>query len=227
MTRSVVEQPGRLPGGLSRRRGWLLLLRTKARSWKYPFGIVLAYAAAVAWAYGLAATLLLIVIVGVMGLVSLLHRPGIRVTTENQPALAGLVADVAAVVGGRPDVRIWLTSTPQISAQVSWWRCDLHLGLPLLACLSHLEVRALVGHELSVLSHARPWLVAQLVEQWEHATAGVHYADGELDRRDARVSAALAPFARDVHRGADAAALLAGGSAEVAARAYAVTGAAD
>src|SRR5215470_4184973 len=199
----------------------MVLLRANAKDLAFLAVFLLIPAGVMAVSDSLWFTLFVTIGLIVSWAVGLLNRPGVRATASNQPALAALVGRVAAITGSPPPDRIWLTGSPHIAAQVSAWRRDLHVGMPLLRSLSTSQVQALVGHELSILGHRRPWLVTRLMEQWTDATKDIHLADGEPDRKDVRLSAVLNAFATEVHRHADAAALTVGGGADVSASAYA------
>jgi len=161
-----VAQSNRLPGGVGVWRGWWILARDAG------MGVVLAFAPLLLLG-------ILLVAIGIIGrdpaalgfvigpvvaswLLVRLYRPGVAVTAQGQPDVHALVVSAADRTGVAPPDRIWLTATPTVTARTRIGRRKVHIGLPLLACLSRTEMAALVGHALSLLHHRRPWLVTRL-----------------------------------------------------------------
>ena len=135
-------------------------------------------------------------------------RPGVPVD-DRQPGLQALVRDVAAAVGAPVPDRVWLTGAPVIAANAyGIGRTELRIGLPLLRCLPVLEVRALLGHELSLLGEARPWTVVKA-----HALRTSNVDRSSVGRRVPRGADAVAAFVADPGRRADRAAEVAAGRA--------------
>jgi hypothetical protein len=220
----VVREGGRLPGGLS---AWPALrhgVRLRA-GYVVLFLLLAAYPVAAAVAHGPWIGEFAPLFAGLfVGLSVVLERPGARVARTTQPRLAEVVASVARATGRRAPDRVWLTGQPDIAATTSLGRRDLHIGLPLLACLGEPELRALIAHELSTLDHPYPGLVRRLLSRWHDAIADDDAPSASKRRRRERVRADLGRFAAEVHRRADADAARAGATHETAARAFVLAG---
>jgi hypothetical protein len=88
---------------------------------------------------------------------------GVPVTARTQPELRRLVLDAASAAGVPARVRVGLVRRPVVEARV-FGRPELLIGAPLVQRLTPEELRALVAHELSVLS--RPALEVILHRIW-------------------------------------------------------------
>jgi hypothetical protein len=133
-------------------------------------------------------------------------RPGVPVD-DRQPGLQALVRDVAAAIGAPVPDRVWLTGAPVIAANAYGpGRTELRIGLPLVRCLPVLEVRALLGHELSLLSEPHPWTVVKAHALWKS-----NMDRASIGRRVPRGADAVAAFVADPERRADHAAEVAAG----------------
>ncbi|GIH02644.1 hypothetical protein Rhe02_07110 [Rhizocola hellebori] len=83
------------------------------------------------------------------------HRlPGVVVSEEHAGPLWMLVRELAESAGTRPPDEIVLVTTPTASVSEVKRRRFLHLGFPLLMCLTTAQIRAIVGHELGHYSSA-------------------------------------------------------------------------
>ncbi|HSV68178.1 MAG TPA: hypothetical protein VLJ59_20105 [Mycobacteriales bacterium] len=86
-------------------------------------------------------------------------------TPRRQPALAALVADVAAELGQRSPQRVWLAAGP--TARLVTFparRPHLYLGHPYVRCLSGPELRTVVAHELAHVPVGVPHLARRVLE---------------------------------------------------------------
>jgi hypothetical protein len=138
---------------------------------------------------------------------------GVAVTGRRQPELAALVGSVADRCGVRHPTRVRLVGSAEVAARVRFGRRELHVGQPLVDCLSPAELAALIGAELWLLDQPRPGLLVGLRRVWVDAVeAG---GGGGVRRRVEPFAAAVVPLA-------DRAAIAAAGSAATAARAYVV-----
>jgi hypothetical protein len=144
---------------------------------------------------------------------------GVPVTAESQPALHALVDTVAARLGVRRPRRVRLVANAAVVAATSFGRRELHIGHPLLACLSEAELAALIGAELSLLGQRRPRLAVWLRGEWLAVGGRIYREEAAASRRDRARWRALGPFGGAVVAAADRAAAAAGGGYEVAARA--------
>ncbi len=83
------------------------------------------------------------------------HRlPGVVVSEQHAGPLWTLVRELAESAGTRPPDEIVLVITPTASVSEVKRRLFLHLGFPLLLCLTTAQIRAIVGHELGHYSAA-------------------------------------------------------------------------
>ncbi|MFB6395620.1 hypothetical protein [Polymorphospora lycopeni] len=147
---------------------------------------------------------------------------GVAVTEASQPALHHLVTDVARWLD-LPVTPVRLTLEPEIAAGFDARRNrQLSIGLPLLACLNVAEVRALVGHELTLLHRPDARQVIKTLGRRQQAILDEEYEDGRARRRAGTVRRKLDPLAAEVQHGADGAAITAAGGREPAARAFAL-----
>ncbi|MEV0610314.1 hypothetical protein AB0I61_28515 [Polymorphospora rubra] len=150
---------------------------------------------------------------------------GVPITEASQPALRQLVTEVARWLDLPPDTPARLTLEPEIAAGFDARRTRrLSIGLPLLACLNVAEVRALVGHELTLLHRPDARQVIRTLARRSQAVLDEEYEDGRARRRARATRRKLDPLAAEVQHGADGAAITAAGGREPAARAFALAG---
>ncbi|WP_326561929.1 hypothetical protein [Micromonospora sp. NBC_01796] len=201
-----------LPGGLTTRRAIGLAVRLGATLRELLWLLVLAILLAALDTFLIPGPPLLLAVLGSVLAQHLVQgiRSGVPVTAPDQPALYALVAETAARLGVQPPGRITLIGQPLVRARATGRRRTLEIGLPLVACLSTAQLRALVGHQLTLLSHPRAWLVTRLWHRWRDT---VESQAGEAGR----YRRALAPFAAEVGQDADRAARTAAGDLETAA----------
>jgi hypothetical protein len=132
------------------------------------------------------------------------------VEAAGQTELLALVDEVAGRVGvGRPDA-VLLAGTGTIRGWAHRSRRILVIGLPLLQCLPVDEIRALVAHELAIVHHRRPHLVARLRELHEAAVEPLLH-DAPLSRKSRAVLRVTDAFASALEQKADQAAASASG----------------
>jgi hypothetical protein len=132
------------------------------------------------------------------------------VEATGQLDLLALVDEVAERVGvTRPDT-VLLTGTATVRGWANRSRRMLVIGLPLLQCLPVDEIRALVAHELAVVDHRRPHLVARLRELHKAAVEPLLH-DAPLSRKSRAVLRVTEGFASALEQRADQAATSASG----------------
>lgn len=223
-----IGQSKRLPGGLTARRGWRAFIRAGGPEATYVLllALLLLVLALVLDPVGL---ILVVALLVLAEFVARSRRPGAAVTARSQPEVHALVTDAARRIGVAPPKRVWLVGGPTVTARVTIGltgrRRELRVGIPLLACLSHSQMAALIGHELWLLHHRRAWLVTRLWQRWCEATelAALYPGDDDPPPRWVRsVRTSLDAFATEVARQADGAAVTAAGGVELAARAFAL-----
>ncbi|KXK61818.1 hypothetical protein AWW66_11580 [Micromonospora rosaria] len=149
-------------------------------------------------------------------------RDGVPVAPETHPELSALVTEVARHLGTDPPDRVLLSAEPVVEAEVTHGQRYLRIGLPVLACLSRADLRAVLGHRLALLRHRRAGLVVPLVAIWMDAVRDSADETGRKLRRATRLRRELDAFAAQVQRDADAAAATVAGGGGPAARATAL-----
>ncbi|WP_433530808.1 M48 family metallopeptidase [Micromonospora sp. CA-263727] len=206
----------RLPGGLGTWRARWLLARHNGILGPLTYLVALVVVLPVMLLWGA-----LLALVGA-GSARLGNRGGVPVTPKSHPELYDLVAATAQRLGTPMPGRVLLTATPTVDVTVAYRQRHLEIGLPLLACLSTAELRALVGHRLALLRHRHADLVTGLLDLWTDAVQAESYEEGRAQRRAAELRRTLAGFAAEAQRDADDAAVLAAGGVDPAARAFAL-----
>jgi hypothetical protein len=156
---------------------------------------------------------LAVVLVVVVGPLFLLWPRGSRVTVDRHADLHALVHDTAARVGLPPPGRVCLTGRAEVLAVVRDRSLELHVGQPLVRCLTADELSALIAHELSILSHRHAWLLSRLRAKWLSA---VDDPDLDLSELEAGRMHQLRAVATPMEELADGAASAAAGPATAA-----------
>jgi hypothetical protein len=221
---STVERAGELPGGLTvwRARGLMLRLDLPLIGRLAAAFLLPAIPLSIAYNIGTGLVAGAMLFVALTLLDAVISVGGVRATASTQPALVALVADTATRLGMRAPNRTRIVGRPRIVGVASLWRQELVVGLPLLQALSSVAVRAIVAHEICVLNERRPRLVTSVLERWDGAMLDAYIKQGDPER----VLREFSPFATEVHRRADAAAIAVCGAQE-AARAYIACDAAE